>query len=286
VHTFRGLRSGDVERLRRTKGLAVLEATPTQQVHYLGFKVTRPGVSDLTVRKAISTALNRDELARAVTRGLVPAAKGIFLPTMPDYWPGQEALFPRPDPARARALLDAAGWRPGPDGIRVKEGQRLRLTLLGMLGTVEEHEELHPLIQAQLREVGVDVEVKLLAVPAFFATLGKPDYDLWTLATPYESVLELLKFWYWSRNIPSPNRTLWNDPRTDEYLLAAETATSDEARAAALREVQRIAAENHLLLPLWHEVLRIPVRVEVKGFRPHALYAAGYYKLLDVWLDR
>lgn len=286
IHTFRGLRSGDVARLRKTSGVTVADATPSQQVHYLGFKVTRPALGDPNVRQAIGAALNRDQLAQAVTHGLVPAAKGIFVPTVADYWPGQERIFPGFDAGRAAALLDAAGWKRGGDGIRVKDGQRLRLTLLGMLGTVEEHEELHPLIQAQLREAGIDVEVKLLAVSAFFAALGKQEYDLWTLATPYVSVLELLKFWYWSKNAPSPNRTMWNDSRTDELLLAAEAAASAQARSQALAEVQRIVAENHLLLPLWHEVLRLPVRAEVKGLRPHGIGATGYYKLLDVRLER
>lgn len=286
VHTFHGVRAVDVERLRRVKGLDVPETRPSQQIHYIGFKVTRTGVGDVNVRKAIGSALNREELAKAVARGLVPVAKGIFLPSVPDYWPGQEAIFPSYDRDRARAFLDAAGWKPGADGIRVKDGHRLRLTLLGMLGTVEEHEQLHPLLQAQLKEVGIDVEVKLLAVPAFFASLGKQDYDLWTLATPYASVFELQKFWYWSKNIPSPNRFMWNDPRTDGQLLAAQSAATDQARAAALREVQRIAAEHHLVVPLWHEILRVPTRVEVKGFRPHGVYATGYYKLLDVWLER
>ncbi len=286
VHAFRGVRSADVERLRRARGLGVLEANPSQQTHYLGFKVTRPGVSDVNVRKAISAALNREALAKAVTHGLAGAAKGIFLPGVSDYWAGQESIFPKHDAVGARALLDAAGWKPGADGIRVKDGHRLRLTLLGMLGTVEEHEELHPLLQAQLKDVGVDIEVKLMAVPAFFATLGKQDYDLWTLATPYASVFELLRFWYSSKNIPSPNRTMWNDPRTDAELLAAQSAASAEARARALQDVQRIAAEHHLLVPLWHEVLRVPTRAEVKGFRPHGVYATGYYKFLDVWLER
>ncbi len=286
VHTFKGLRNADVARMRRARGITVLEVSTAQQVHYLGFKVTRPLMSDVNVRKAISAALDREQLAKAVTRGLAPAARGIFLPSVRDYWPGQEALFPRFEPIRARSLLDAAGWKPGADGIRVKDGAGLRPTLLGMLGTVEEHEELHPLMQAQLKDVGVGVDVKLMAVPAFFAALAKQDYDMWTLATPYVSVLELLNFWYWSKNVPSPNRTMWTDARTDEQLLLARATQDADARARALGEIQKIAADNHLLIPLWHEALRVPTRVEVKGFRPHGIYATGYYKFLDVWLDR
>ncbi len=286
VHVFLGARPSDLEVLRRNRQIALLEARPNQQLHYVGFKVTRPGVSDVLVRKAISAAIDKERLVREIQRGLGSAARGMFLPGAPDYWAGQEAIFPRFDRVQARSLLDGAGWKPGPDGIRTKEGQRLKLTLYGMLGTVEGHEELFPLIQAQLKEVGVELDIRLETVAAYFPGLRKQDYDMWSLATPYVAVVEILNFWFSSGNIPSPNRTMWKDARTDELLGLARAATTDDARLKTLQELQRIVAENHLMLPLWHEAMVVPARVEIKGFRPHGLYAAAYYKLLDLWLDR
>ena len=64
---------------------------------------------------------------------------------------------PRYDPVAARRLLDEAGWRPGADGIRMKEGRRLSLELIGWA-------EVSPagfqVIQAQLREIGIEAVIK------------------------------------------------------------------------------------------------------------------------------
>ena len=71
------------------------------------------------------------------------------------------------DPAKAKALLGEAGWQPGADGIRQKGGQRLEL----VLNAIEYGGGADPtaqLIQASLREVGIDVKIKAQARPPFY----------------------------------------------------------------------------------------------------------------------
>lgn len=283
IQSLWGGRPSDVQLLRRNKDVQILEGRPNQQIQYLGFKVTRPGVSDVNVRKAISAAISKDELAKEIQRGLGTPARGVFLPVTRDYWAGQEAIFPTYAPAQSRALLDAAGWKPGPDGIRVKDGQRLALVYLSW---TPEQDELATFLQSQLKEVGIDLEIRPLALAAYFSGLRKHDHDLWSLDTPYPSILEILNFWFLSTNTPAPNRAMWKDARTDELLTQARGARTDETRARALLELQKIMAENHLLVPLWHRPLLVPTRVEVKGYRPHGVYSTGYYKLLDLWIDK
>jgi len=207
----------------------------------------------------------------------------MFLPGTRDYWGGQEAIFPRYSPQQAKAWLDAAGWKPGADGIRAKEGQQLSLTFLSW---VPEQEELATVLQAQLKAVGIGVQVKQMAISAYFPALRRADHEMWSLDTPYPSILELLNFWFWSGNIPSPNRFNWNDKRTDELLATARTARTDEARAKALQEIQRIMSENYLAVPIWHRALIVAARVELKDFRPHGIYSSGFYKLLDAKLEK
>ncbi|MGH9650503.1 MAG: ABC transporter substrate-binding protein, partial [Terriglobales bacterium] len=210
-------------------------------------------------------------------------ARGIFLPSTRDYWPGQESIFPRYNPEQAKAWLDAAGWKVGSDGVRAKEGQKLSLTFLGW---VPEQEELATLLQAQLKTVGIDVQVRQAAISAYFPGLRRADHELWSLDTPYPSILELMHFWFWSGNIPSPNRANWNDKRTDELLTIARGARTDEARAKAVQEIQKIMADNQLVVPIWHRALIVATRAELKDFRPHGVYSGGFYKLLDARLDK
>lgn len=284
VHTSRHMRYSDIEVLKRNKDIRILSVEPSQRIHFIGFKVTRPIIDDINVRKAINMAINKKELVKDVEHGYATMARGLFQPTVTDYWPGQESIFPEYSPAKAKALLDAAGWKPGPDGIRVKEGRRLKLTFIGMVESG--HQELAPILQAQLKAVGIDLKTKVSILRVYLPGLRKQNYDMWALATPYVSIHEILNYWFSSKNIPSPNRGMWKDARTDELLLLGSAGETEEVRTKAVQELQKIVAENYLMVPFAHRKTLVPTRVEVKGFRPHGIYGSAYHKLLDVWLDK
>lgn len=66
---------------------------------------------------------------------------------------------PRDEPAQAETLLDEAGWRRGPDGIRIKDGQRLHLTMINGYPPIDMRKPMPELVQARLRELGIEVEI-------------------------------------------------------------------------------------------------------------------------------
>ncbi len=78
-------------------------------------------LQDLRVRQAFIMGLNRPELADNLFFGLIKPVYGPLSKTTPSYWAGVEKYYPY-DPKAAAALLDTAGWKPGPDGIRGDEG--------------------------------------------------------------------------------------------------------------------------------------------------------------------
>src|ERR1700681_558910 len=87
------------------------------------------------------------------------------------------------EPAAARALLDAAGWKLGADGVRVRDGKRLELSLAGFAGSASAR-SFDVQVQSELRGVGIDVQIKDFAPATFFApaAAGGPiasgNYDL------------------------------------------------------------------------------------------------------------
>lgn len=116
-----------------------------------------PLLADARVRRAIALCVERKGIARALLRDPDLGATQLFPPSMAEWH--DPALAPlRTDPAEARRLLDAAGWRPGTDGIRVRDGRRLALALT----TFVDRPEL-PLIaaalQEEMRQVGIAVRV-------------------------------------------------------------------------------------------------------------------------------
>ena len=112
-------------------------------------------LNDLSVRQAVASAIDRTAIVDNVWQGNAEETSALI----PEAILGANAAtvkgYPY-EPAEAERLLDAAGWVPGSDGIRAKDGRRLELTLV-----VVDVALLNPapvLIQSQLKEVGIDVD--------------------------------------------------------------------------------------------------------------------------------
>ncbi|MFF5213056.1 ABC transporter substrate-binding protein [Streptosporangium sp. NPDC000396] len=82
------------------------------------------------VRKALTQGVNLMELAAIAAEGTGRKATSLMLEPRPCKGDSVSGHMPVHDPAAAAAALDAAGWRPGPDGVRVKDGKRLTLRFL------------------------------------------------------------------------------------------------------------------------------------------------------------
>ncbi|MEO6836230.1 MAG: peptide ABC transporter substrate-binding protein [Candidatus Tumulicola sp.] len=133
---------------------------------HLDFNVTRPLVSDVRVREAIRYAIDRASLAQKISHGHSVVQESVVPPINP-IAPKDIALVPY-DPAKARALLDAAGWKPGPDGIRVKGGQHLTLEFPYYTGVATADDTVEFIRQA-LKAVGIGIQTRKFAPAVFFA---------------------------------------------------------------------------------------------------------------------
>jgi peptide/nickel transport system substrate-binding protein len=108
---------------------------------------------DVQVRRALLHAVDRDTIASAILDGLAPVTNGAIQPVSWAFTP-EVTTYPF-DAARARALLESAGWRDvNGDGIREKDGQPLRFTLITQAGFAV-RESVAQVLQRQFRDVGV-----------------------------------------------------------------------------------------------------------------------------------
>ena len=123
---------------------------------HIDFNVTRPIVSDRRVRVALAYASNRQELLKPF-HGLPILAETDQNPLL--SWGYANAITHYPfDPQRAQTILDSDGWKVGPDGVRVKNGQRLEFSLSTR---AEGHGEtaMQTILQREWREIGVQADV-------------------------------------------------------------------------------------------------------------------------------
>ena len=143
----------------------------------LAFNTTRPPFDDVRVRQAVSLSLQRSRIVDAAVAGFaVPAASALppGLPVSPSAAHGAiTARGAADDRRRADSLLDAAGYaRSTITGERVRNGTPLRLTLLSVGSGDQAVEQL---VQADLAARGIAVEIRVLELATFLATVRNPD---------------------------------------------------------------------------------------------------------------
>jgi peptide/nickel transport system substrate-binding protein len=129
---------------------------PHNEFDYVQLNVVHPPLDDVRVRRALAMGIDRDKIMRDLDGEL-------WVPGETDRLPGQFAydpsiVQPRYDPAAAARLLDAAGWRRGPDGVRRKKGRELALDFVA---TTESKTtgRFGLSVQQQLGQIGVRVNL-------------------------------------------------------------------------------------------------------------------------------
>jgi len=246
--------------------LQVQEAKPNFQLLYYGYKISRPLVSDRQVREAMNIGINRAEIAKAVLMGTADPAYTYVDPDALDFAPGTKGMI-KEDVERAKALLDEAGWKPGADGIREKDGVKLApkvyYTSAGNSPKVSEA------IQGYMRKIGVDWRLQPWDSTIAAAKMAEQDYEIWTVTVPYLSAGDLMSIYFDSRNIPTPNRMNYKDEKTDDLLAHAKAALSDEERTRNYLLVQERVTSEHLWMPVLNIAMHLVTNKRLKGARPH-----------------
>lgn len=136
------------------------------QFSHIDFNLRHPIVSDRNVRIALAYATDRQEIINKVLHGSAIPAETDQHPVL-SWAYTNDITHHAYDPAKARSVLDADGWKVGPDGIRVKHGQRLEITLSTQTES-NYGKALQTLLQRQWREIGVQADIKNYPSSQFF----------------------------------------------------------------------------------------------------------------------
>jgi peptide/nickel transport system substrate-binding protein len=269
----------DVGRLREDKRFVVylnmFKGAPTMFL----VNAAKPPTNDVAVRQAMLYAINRETVVKAVTFGISTVAYGPLKPSIWPYWKGVEQMY-KNDPAKARQLLDQAGWKPGPDGIRVKDGQRLK----SIVSVKDDPQALDMLqvMQANLKQVGMELEIRPMALAASEDLARKGENGMtfmdWRGTDP-----DILTLHYHSKNIGGWNMGWFKDPAMDKLLDDAREEMNRAKRQKMYEDAQKYIMEQGATLPLFNQVQPDVAVAAVKGL---AFDANNYFILYDVWVDR
>jgi peptide/nickel transport system substrate-binding protein len=149
-------------------GIGVLKTDGYQWGH-LDFNLSHPAVRDQVVRRAIELATDRVTLNRKFQHGIEVAQETQASRSAPYYDPN--IPFVAFDIAKANKLLDAAGWKRGPDGIRAKNGIKLNLVAVIQTGAPNVDNEVE-FFRSSWQQIGVGIEVRHYPSQMLFAPYG------------------------------------------------------------------------------------------------------------------
>jgi peptide/nickel transport system substrate-binding protein len=139
-------------------GRAKVQSITIPRARVMALNVGLPYFADVRVRQAINLGIDRAGIAAAVLRHPPSAATQLLPPILADWHNPALPPYTR-DVAKARALLAEAGWKPGEGGVLTKDGVPFRFTLL-VLANRPELPPMAAAMQAQLRELGIDMQIR------------------------------------------------------------------------------------------------------------------------------
>jgi peptide/nickel transport system substrate-binding protein len=244
IHIQMNLEPDQVERVEQTAGTEVHSA-PGTTLFYLGWNNQRAPFTDARVRRALTLAIDRQEIIDALLRGHGQPATS----TVPPWHPFSPGIDPLPyDPDRARELLDEAGYRAGPDGTRRgPEGRPLRFRIITSERPL--NRAIVEVVQDQLRRVGVAAQVEVMEFQTMLAQHRGREFDAvlsnWVLDNFQMASAPRSLFHSDEADIDgSANRSGVRNPRLDR-LIDEGAVTTDDGRAREIwREVTEVLQEE------------------------------------------
>ncbi len=297
------LLSGEIDMIDGELGLAVDQALAFERRHgdrftvlykpgltyeHMDVRLDNPVLADVRVRRALLLGLDREAINQRLFDGRQPVADSSVHPLDWVHAPGT-TRWPY-DPARAAALLDEAGWRPGAGGLRRDAaGAPLRVVLMTTAGN-RTRELVQQIIQSQWRQLGIEAVIQNEPPRVLFGeTLSRRRFDGLVLFAWISSPENLPRTTLHSDAIPSEangwsgqNYTGYANPRMDELIDAITVELDREKRRALWAELQELYAQDLPALPLYFRASPYILPRWLEGLVPTGQMAPPTYRV-ETW---
>ena len=229
---------------------------------HLDFNFKNEHLADPAVRKAIATGLNIPEIVNRTVKQFTdkaqPLGNRIWLPGQ-RYYQDHFGQYGKGDTAGATALLEQAGYTKGADGIYAKDGRPLSLRISTTAGN-QLRETQEQLIQAQLKQIGVDIKIVNADSTKFFGEwLPQGNFDIanfgW-VGNPF--AISSSQDIY--RTGGGGNYGAYESGKVDD-LFAQAVREVDEARSAELgNQIDQQLTADMATIPLYAKPTYLAVR--------------------------
>lgn len=278
-----GIPPAEVANLAKSNPEIKLYESPNLTIPFMYWKVDAPPFNDPRIRQAFSMLINRDDYIKIIQNGrgeynnAIPWAlsESWLNPRGPDA--GPVGTFFKYDPAKAKKLLEAAGW-----------DLKKPFTMLGTPGYGQAFVQAIELVHQQLKQGGLNPELKMQEYTVYIGTTFAGKFDpgtiVWGLETPFTEPHDYLFNMYHPKG--TRNHASVNDAKLTE-MIEQQMRTVDKAkRKALIYDVQKYLAEQMYYPPATAGVVTAAVQPWIKNYNYISDYGQFSEVLPKVWVDK
>jgi len=248
---------------------------PELGTYYIGMNCQKPPLNNKLVRKAISYAINREQIVKVIMRDSVMIATGILPPGIPGY--SKRPPIPY-DPEKAKRLLKQAGY---PDGKGLP-------TLELAFNKSATHQRICEAIQSDLKKVGINVELVQMDWAQYLEKVDRGETQLFRLGwiADYPDADNFLWVLFNSKNWgPGGNGAYYKNPTVDELTDKAKIMVPGAARNSLYKRAEAIILDDAPWAPIYFYISRAIKQPYVMDFDFSGM-GPFTAKLEKVWLDK
>jgi len=238
-------------RLKAEKSVKVMQI-PGTEIVYMPINTQVEPFTDIKVRAAAAYAINQKDIWQTLYGGVGQPANGFLISGLAEAKVDPKFAISH-DAARAKTLLDEAGWKAGPDGIRVKDGKKLQVKLWTTNGT--EFKRITEVVQAQLKAIGMAADITVFDASTINAQYKKKtDHQLAVRSYSWTNA-DIIDWFFAAKRAGYPNVSMLNDPKAEELNVVAMTKSrSWDERVINFRKYHEYILSQYAFAPIYEPV--------------------------------
>lgn len=257
VDIIYGVSADDISRIEENPELKMARST-NLNTQYMGFNCQKGPLADVKVRQAISKALTVDKIVSTVLRGIGTQATGPISPSAKYY--NKDLVAKEQNIEEAKALLAEAGYPDGFDTTLWLNDKTVRINM-------------SEIIQNQLKEIGINVEVKVFEWSTYYEALKNGEIDMylvgWTMSAP-DPDFGLFPLFHTS-NMGTNNFSFYSNEDVDAMLEQGRLLEDGTERQQLYYDIQAKIYEESPWVFLYNGEETVGLKAGIEGFRPSPL---------------
>jgi len=262
VDLVNGLPTNLLAQYKKIKDVA-FRKLPADGIFYIAINVKSPPFNNINVREAVSLAVNRKAIVDYLYAGDGQVAKNFLIHSLP------AANIPakydtRYNPKKAGELLDKAGWKMAPDGVRSKDGKPLTVKLWSR-GT-SQFKRMAQVLQAQFKAVGINAVISIFDKSTIRDQYKKGLQQLALRSYSWNNA-DILDWFFNAQSLGYPNVSMWVDPTAEKLDTIAMTKSRTMAeRIANFKKYHEYIMSQFVSVPIYEPVPTLALRADKLNF--------------------